>query len=164
MMQGSKVLQWLFVFLGMAFLQTTIVQSIAIAGIVPDVVLIALFLFSIRYGRLGGIWVGFFLGLLLDVYSSSGFGVLALAYTFAGAFLGFFEQRKLAVDPLTQVMLVFFSSILVEGVVHFATFGFADFTLFSIDKLMILSRAVYTAIIATLVLGIKYYVLPSRSR
>jgi len=166
-MWGIRALRWIGIFLFMVFLQTTIVHHIAIAGVVPDMVLIALFLLSILYGRLGGIWAGFFIGLLLDVYSTGTFGSQALAYTTAGAFLGFFEQRKLAVDPGAQLFLLIAASLLTDMMLHIGTFGVDGLSSLAVLKLLVLSflpRAVYTAIIAALVLGVKYYLLPSRQR
>ena len=163
----SKSIQWVFIFLAMVFLQTTIVHHISVAGVAPDMVLIALFILAIVYGRLSGIWAGFLVGLLLDVYSSGTFGTRALAYTTAGAFLGFFEQRRLAVNPSTQLILLIIASLITDSMMQLGTFGISNLSSIEFVKLLFvafLPRAMYTSIIAAFVLGFKYYILPAHQR
>ena len=102
-------------------LQTSFVPVISVAGIGPDLPLIALFFFSIKYGMMPGIFVGFFLGLGLDLYSPSLLGQNALAATMTGAFIGFFNERTMRTDALIKSAL-----LLVAFIIHDATFLFVQ--------------------------------------
>jgi rod shape-determining protein MreD len=113
----SHVVKWLIAFALALMLQTSFVPVISIAGIGPDLPLIVLFFFCIRYGMMPGIFVGFVMGLGLDLYSPSLLGQNALAATVTGAFIGFFNERIMRTDALIKSALM-----LVAFVVHDSVF------------------------------------------
>lgn len=164
----GKIAQWSLLFVFVVLLQTTIVPHITIAKTMkPDLVLIALFILALEYGRLGGIWGGFFVGLLLDVYTPSHFGGLALSYTVTGAFIGFFERKKLATEPSLQLVLIMIGGLIMNSVYHFATQGIASAVTAPYLRTFItgfVPSSVYTAILAALVLFIRSTVAPNRIR
>jgi rod shape-determining protein MreD len=113
----SDVVKWTLVFVVSLILQTSFVPVITIAGIKPDLLIISLFFFSIKYGIMPGIFVGFVLGLGQDLYSPSLLGQNALAKTVAGAFIGLFNERMMRSDPLIKTVL-----LLVVFLIHDALF------------------------------------------
>ena len=116
---------------------------------------------------MGGIWGGFFVGLLLDVYAPGHFGGQALAYTVTGAFVGFFERKKLATEPALQLLLIIIASLLANSVYHSATYGlnvFGSTPYFRALLTLFLPNSVYTAIVAALVLFVRFYIFPQRLR
>ena len=53
-------------------LQVTLFQHLSMASITPNLLLILVFEFGFIRGKKTGIWVGFFSGLLLDIYYGTG--------------------------------------------------------------------------------------------
>jgi rod shape-determining protein MreD len=113
----SDAVKWVLVFMVSLILQTSFVPVITIAGVKPDLLLIALFFFSIKYGVMPGIFVGFALGLGQDLYSPSLLGQNALAKTITGAFIGLFNERTMRSDPLIKTVL-----LLLVFLIHDAVF------------------------------------------
>lgn len=105
-MIGSIILKWFFSFLICMVLQTTIMPEVAISGIMPDLIIITLFLLSIKHGQLAGIYTGFIVGLFMDVYSPSLLGQNALALTVIGFIFGFFEEKVMRVDSIMKIFLL----------------------------------------------------------
>jgi len=144
---------WLVAFAVTLILQTSFVPVISIAGIKPDLLLVALFFFSIRYGVMPGIFVGFFLGLGQDLYSPSLLGQNAFAATVTGALTGLFNERMMRTDPLIKAVL-----LLVAFIVHDALFlivqvirlGDPVSAIFSGLVLHTLPRAIYSIAFASL--------------
>ena len=100
------VVKWFVAFSAALVLQTSFVPVVSIAGIGPDLPMIVLFFFCIKYGMTPGIFVGFFMGLGLDLYSPSLLGQNALAATLTGALVGFFNERTMRTDPLIRSALL----------------------------------------------------------
>ena len=149
----SDTVKWLIAFLVALILQTSFVPAISLAGIKPDLLVIVLFFFSLKYGVMPGIFVGFFLGLGQDLYSPSLLGQNALVKTVVGALIGLFNERVMRTDPLIKTVL-----LLVVFVVHDALFlvvqivklGDSVGVLFSGLFLHTLPRALYSVAVASL--------------
>ena len=65
-------------------LQTTVFQSLSIGSIVPNLLLIAAISFGFMQGKLTGLWMGFFCGLLKDIFYGNLLGFYALIYLCIG--------------------------------------------------------------------------------
>lgn len=103
---SSAIIKWFVIFSVALIVQTTVVPTISINGIMPDLILIALFALSIQFGQLSGIFTGFILGLFMDVYSPSLLGQNALSNTIIGAFFGFFNEKMMRIDPIMKVFVL----------------------------------------------------------
>jgi rod shape-determining protein MreD len=118
----------------MAFiLQVTIISYIEILYWRPDVVLIILIFFSLRFGPNWGMTVGFFLGLLQDLVSAHLLGLLALSKTVAGFIAGSLSGKFAA-------RAEFFLTLLIAGLAHDFIYFFI-YTLgeeFSVQSLIVL--------------------------
>ena len=102
----TTVLKWVGIFFVCFALQTTIVPVIDIAGIKPDLLLVALFFLSLKYGQMTGVWVGFFLGLSQDLFSPAILGQNALSKAVAAFAAGFFNERVMRLDVIFQMVLM----------------------------------------------------------
>jgi rod shape-determining protein MreD len=115
------IISWTLLFIAALILQSTLVPVIGIGAIQPDLPLIFLFIFSIRWGVMPGLYVGFLLGLAQDVYSPAILGQHALAKTVTGFFIGLFNERLMRTDVVTKIVLVvlafFIHDILIDLVV-----------------------------------------------
>ncbi|HUI91676.1 MAG TPA: rod shape-determining protein MreD [Chitinivibrionales bacterium] len=145
--------KWLIAFLAALVLQTSFVPAISLGNATPDLLLIVLFFFSLKYGVMPGIFVGFFLGLGQDLYSPSLLGQNALVKTLTGAFIGLFNERVMRTDPLVKTVL-----LIVVFIVHDALFMAVQVlklhdslgSLFSGLFFRTLPRALYSVAVAAL--------------
>jgi rod shape-determining protein MreD len=107
-------------------LQTTLIPFIAIATIVPDLVLIWIVYVALVRGQIPAMTTGFLLGLLLDVVSGgdSMLGLSALSKTVAGFLAGYsYNENKIAQflgGPHFPLLLVIVS--LVHNLLYFLIF------------------------------------------
>lgn len=113
-----ETVKWVLVFMVSLILQTSFMPVISIAGIKPDLLIIALFFFSVKYGVMPGIFVGFVLGLGQDLYSPSLLGQNALTKTVAGAFIGLFNERTMRSDPIIKTVILLLA-FLVHDTLYF---------------------------------------------
>lgn len=70
-------------------LQCTVFHSLSIGVITPNVLLILCVSMGLMRGRKSGMWIGFFSGLLIDLFYGSVFGFYALIYMYAGFCSGY---------------------------------------------------------------------------
>jgi rod shape-determining protein MreD len=149
----SDAVKWVLVFMVSLILQTSFVPVITIAGVRPDLLVIALFFFSIKYGVIPGIFVGFVLGLGQDLYSPSLLGQNALTKTVIGAFIGLFNERMMRSDPLVKTVLLFVAFIIHDALffmVQIVRLGDPVSLLFMGLLTKCLPRALYSIAVALL--------------
>jgi len=164
----KDIIKWILLFLAVLTIQTTLVPKIAIFGIFPDLPLILLFVFSIQYGGTRGIWTGFSLGLLIDVFSAGLLGANALAKTIIGGAAGFFDRKNMFIDPIFQLIMLLIAVVIHDVIIylsnHLANSAniFVDLPMFLLVSA--LPRAVYTTIVAVVVFMISDFLSPSKTR
>ena len=73
-------------------LQSTVFQALSFASISPNLMIVVVSAFGFMRGKKEGLWIGFFTGLLLDVFTGSILGFYALLYMYVGYFNGFFPK------------------------------------------------------------------------
>jgi rod shape-determining protein MreD len=164
----KDIIKWILLFLAVLTIQTTLVPKIAIFGIFPDLPLILLFVFSIQYGGTRGIWTGFSLGLLIDVFSAGLLGANALAKTIIGGAAGFFDRKNMFIDPIFQLIMLLIA-VVIHDVIIYLSNHLANSTNIFVDLPMFLlvsalPRAVYTTIVAVVVFMISDFLSPSKTR
>ena len=70
-------------------LQCTVMDMISIGSITPNLMLVLCVSMGLMRGRKSGLWVGFFSGLLVDLFYGSLFGFYALVYMYTGFLCGY---------------------------------------------------------------------------
>ena len=70
-------------------LQCTVMVLISIGSITPNLMLVLCVSMGLMRGRKSGLWVGFFSGLLVDLFYGSLFGFYALVYMYTGFLCGY---------------------------------------------------------------------------
>lgn len=73
-------------------LQTTVFQSIKLAGAVPNLLLVLTITYGYLRGRTSGLVIGFFSGLLLDCLYGSVIGLYAFIFMTIGFVVGFCKK------------------------------------------------------------------------
>ncbi|MFP4013224.1 MAG: rod shape-determining protein MreD [Chitinispirillaceae bacterium] len=102
----TKIWKWTGLFLLCFILQSTLVPYVKIFGVQPDLILLVLFLLSIKAGVMPGVYIGFLLGLGQDLFSAEILGQNALAKTIVGFLAGLFNEKVIRLDPVLQAVLL----------------------------------------------------------
>lgn len=133
-------------------LQTTVVKAAALAGTTPNLLLIITSCFGFMRGKKEGLYVGFFCGILVDVFFGGGIlGINAFIYMLMGYINGYFhrvfypEDVKLplvfvAISDLTYSIITFIMFFLLRTRMNF----------FSYLRQIIIPEVVYTVLVTIL--------------
>lgn len=163
----KSILKWVALFLASFILQSTVMQSIAIFGVKPDLLIVVLFMLATKTGPMQGIYAGFFLGLAQDLYSPSILGQNALAKTVVGAFAGMFNEKMMRLDPIFQAILlvvVFILNDMVVNSIYMVKVGGGLGSVFSQLFMSTLPRTLYSLLFAALPSLWELFVQPVSSR
>jgi len=139
-------------------LQSTFFELITILDIKPNMILITIVSISLLRGELEGSAVGFFGGLLLDLYSPF-IGVNAFIGMIMGYIVGVFTVGLYKENPFVPVMTVFFATLFYDFAFYILNIllqGYTDFGYFF--HIIILREMVYNALITLVIYGIIYFV------
>lgn len=151
----TRFLIYAAVALIISILQILILDTISIAGLTPDLLVILCVVISIREGQFEGIITGFAIGLFFDIVSFDLIGTNALAKTFVGFISGYFykENFHLATFSSIKFILIVFVSSLVNNFFYYLIYiepmelnFFSFFTKFGI------AMAFYTTVFSIFVL------------
>ena len=83
----------LIIILFFYLMQVSVARVISIANISPNWLIILPVFFGFFCGKNDGMFVGFFAGIMYDLFYSGLFGVTALIFIYIGYFSGFFYQK-----------------------------------------------------------------------
>ncbi len=92
-------------------LQTTILDTVAIAGIKPDLVLLLVVLSGFLLGTREGAFLGFVGGIVVDLFSGSYIGINALSKMAAGYLAGAAGERLYRENIPIATGVTFFTSL-----------------------------------------------------
>lgn len=87
-------------------LQSTLFQALSFASISPNLLIVVTSAFGFMRGRKEGMWIGFFSGLLLDVFFGTVIGFYALVYAYIGYVNGFFRKMFFPDDIKLPLILI----------------------------------------------------------
>ena len=87
-------------------LQSTLFQSLSFASISPNLLIVVTSSFGFMRGRREGMWIGFFSGLILDIFFGSVIGFYALIYAYIGYVNGLFRKRFFPDDIKLPLILI----------------------------------------------------------
>lgn len=133
-------------------LQATVCQWISFGGIIPNVILIVTACYGFMVGEKYGLVIGFFCGLLSDVFFGTFIGLNALFFMYIGFFNGKFHQMfyKDSIKlPLIMITVSDFMYGISYYVIMFMLRSRFDFSFYFIKT--ILPEVIYTVLISVLV-------------
>ena len=104
----------LFVFFILIILQFIIPKYFSAVTIYPNFILIYIVYTGLNKGSVKGQFAGFFYGLFWDILATDIFGIRALAFTISGYLSGRFNKKLDKNQPLTQVIVILLSLIVVQ--------------------------------------------------
>ena len=130
-------------------LQTAVFPAIAVANIIPNLMIILVSSFGFMRGRKEGMIVGLFSGILVDIFCGSYIGAYALLYMYVGFINGCFKKHFYPEDIKLPLMLIAGSDITANLVIYIVLFLFRGrYELFYYFKAIILPELVYTMVIS----------------
>lgn len=139
--------------------QCTVLHIFSIGSITPNLLLILCVSMGLMRGKRSGMWIGFFSGLLIDLFYGSLFGFYALIYMYFGYLSGYACKIYYDDDIKIPVFLVACADFFYGTAVYALQFllrgrlGFGTY-LYRI----ILPEIFYTAFLTLIVYRIFYYI------
>lgn len=105
-------------------LQSTVFQALSFASISPNLLIIVTSSFGFMRGKKEGMFIGFFSGLLIDIFYGSVIGFYALLYMYVGYANGFFRKLFFPEDIKLPMILISASDLVCNLLVYFFLFLF----------------------------------------
>ena len=133
-------------------LQSTIFHKLSLGGIIPNLMIILTASYGFMRGRKSGLLIGFFSGLLMDIFFSDVLGFYALLYMYIGYLNGVFKKMFYPEDIKLPIALIVGSDFLYNILIYLISFflrGRFQFIYYFLN--IIVPEMVYT-IIATCIL------------
>ena len=103
-------------------LQCTVFHYIELAGVVPNRLLIVTMSFGLMRGRREGLLVGFFSGLLIDIFFGSVLGPYAFIYMTLGYGNGFFHRIYYVEDVLLPMIMISLNDFIYNIIIYVVFF------------------------------------------
>jgi len=103
-------------------LQCSLFQMFSVKGIVPNVLVILVAACGFMQGERSGIFVGFFCGLLMDIFFFDIIGFYALLYMYIGFMNGLFRNIFYPDDIKLPLVMITMSDITYSLVVYLFTY------------------------------------------
>lgn len=129
-------------------LQSTVFNVLSFGGIIPNLMIVVTASYGFMRGRKSGLLVGFFSGLLMDIFFGDIVGFYALIYMYIGYLNGIFRKMFYPEDIKLPIALIVGSDFLYNLVVYTLTFllrGRFQFDYYFLN--IIIPEMVYTIIV-----------------
>ncbi len=132
-------------------LQGTLFRAISLGNIVPNLMIIVTASYGFMRGRKNGLLIGFFSGLLMDVFLGSILGYYALIYMYIGYFNGIFRKAFFPEDIKLPLLLISGSDFIYNMVCYILSFllkGRLNFGYYFLN--IMIPELIYTIVITCL--------------
>ena len=107
-------------------LQTTLFEALSFASISPNLLIIVVSAFGFMRGKKEGLFIGFFCGLLLDIWNGGIIGFYSLLYMYIGYINGMFRKLFYPEDIKLPMLLIAGSDISCNLFIYFILFLFRN--------------------------------------
>lgn len=131
-------------------IQLTLINSITILGLKPDLIMVVVVVFSLLKGEKEGTISGFASGLLQDIFSTGLLGINALVKTVIGFTCGILKEKIFYEHILFLIPVITFIASLVQSILIFLllrAFGIEYGLVWSI-KQVALPEALYSSLLS----------------
>ena len=105
-------------------LQSTLFKALTFASISPNLLIAVTAAFGFMRGKKEGLIIGFFCGLVIDIFSGGIPGFYSMLYMYIGFFNGFFRKLFYPEDIKLPMLLIAASDLLSNFVIYFFLFLF----------------------------------------
>ncbi|MDP3150924.1 MAG: rod shape-determining protein MreD [Ignavibacteria bacterium] len=153
-MKFDKILPFIY-FIPVLLIQVVIVPYFELSGIVPDLILILIVFYTLKFGQLYGIILAFILGGITDFSTGSILGSSMFTKTLSAFIAGYFFNENQTVSIIKSPLflgIIFLSSLV--NAISFSLISNFDISLniFSLIFEEGMIPAIYTTIIASIVM------------
>jgi len=131
-------------------IQLTLINSITILGIKPDLIMVVVVVFSLLRGEKEGTISGFASGLLQDIFSTGLLGINALAKTVIGFICGILKEKIFHEHILFLIPVITFIASITQSILIFLllrAFGIEYSLTWSLKQLA-LPEALYSSLLS----------------
>lgn len=140
-------------------LQSTLLQTIQIRGVLPNTAVILIVSYALLRGSTEGSMVGLFAGILQDIFFGCGLGYFALLGMATGYLAGRSNHNFYRENYIMPIMLCAVSVVIYETVIFVTGFLFrGQLNYLYFFGRMILPEAVYTAVLTVVIYRILFAV------
>ena len=130
-------------------LQTTLFRALEFANIAPNLMVVVVSSFGFMRGKKEGMWLGFFSGLLIDIFFGKYLGIYALIFMYIGYINGLFQKRFFPDDIKLPMFMIGASDLLYNLLVFFLMFMLrGKFNFWFYARTIILPELIYTMIVS----------------
>lgn len=145
-----RIVTVLIILIGFLF-QCTVFKTLSIGSISPNLMVIITSSFGFMKGKKEGLWVGFFCGLLEDIFYGRLLGMHAVIYMYIGYANGYFNHIFYGEDIKLPVFLIS-ASELAYGLGHYVIMFMmrSRFAFFYYLTRIILPELLYTIVVTLL--------------
>jgi rod shape-determining protein MreD len=149
-----RTLRFLAALYVLIVLQTTLVPSIAILGVRPDLAFVLVLLVALREGAAGGALAGFVAGLFVDMNSAQALGTASLASALVAFGVGLMAGRLVRASIVTRLVVAFVGTVLRDELVALVLHpgGFVESSRAFVSS--VLPGGLYTALLAPAVMAL----------
>lgn len=138
-------------------IQTTVLQSLALADVVPNLLLIITVTFGYMRGEKEGMYTGFFCGLLVDCIYGEIVGLYTLLYLVIGYLNGLCRKLYYSDHSVVTVALITLSDLIYNFFYYIFEFLFRSrLDFFFYLRRIIIPEMVYTLLMAVLLYRVLY--------
>jgi rod shape-determining protein MreD len=149
MMRLALSIIFLIVFVA---LQISLGPIIEIADVAPHFALLFVFFVAFTFGQTYGIWIGFFSGLLCDIFDASHFGLNMMLFICIGFFIGSLKQ-KFYRDNLLLEVGIFAVTLFLYEIIYMIVIWQFPVGIFLLNILRyVIPRIIYSMVISLLLL------------
>lgn len=145
-----RIVTVLIILIGFLF-QCTVFKTLSIGSISPNLMVIITSSFGFMKGKKEGLWVGFFCGLLEDIFYGRLLGMHAVIYLYIGYANGYFNHIFYGEDIKLPIFLIS-ASELAYGLGHYVIMFMmrSRFAFFYYLTRIILPELLYTIVVTLL--------------
>ena len=147
---NRRIVTVLIILIGFLF-QCTVFKTLSIGSISPNLMVIITSSFGFMKGKKEGLWVGFFCGLLEDIFYGRLLGMHAVIYMYIGYANGYFNHIFYGEDIKLPIFLIS-ASELAYGLGHYVIMFMmrSRFAFFYYLTRIILPELLYTIVVTLL--------------
>jgi rod shape-determining protein MreD len=152
-------MQYLYYFAAWFFLifcQVVIAPRIGIGEIYPDIIMAAVVLVGLNSGWKKGLWLGFAMGITMDILDPQNYGWTTILVAFSGYFAGYVREKifldNILYKSLTVLVFVLLYQILFQ-LINWPFYLINNFIQSLLDSVLISIYSFIISVIALLILS-----------
>lgn len=149
-----RILRFFVISYLVLIIQSSLIGSIALGSLVPDLGLCLVVFFGLYNGRKQGMIYGIILGFCTDILSGGIVGINSFIMGCVGSFAGLLKERVYTEHLLTKILVVFIAGLFSTFVYYLLALNFYSLPDFFENWMMITGVIIYTTLCNVLLFNI----------